>query len=84
MPSVILNRELARRFTAGETRIDLDGDVQNVRGVIQRLDERFPGLGGALRGQMSVAIDGVLFQDCLLETVGTNSEVCFMPAIDGG
>ena len=84
MPSVILNRELARRFTAGQTRIDLAQSDDSVRGVISALDQRFPGLGAELRSGMAVAIDGVLFQDCMLEAVSVNSEVCFLPALDSG
>ena len=85
MPTVLINRELARKFTSGELRLSLSEDANTIRGVIRELDNLYPGLGGAVRGSsFAVAIDGQIFQDSLLEPVPANSEVCFLPAIDGG
>jgi molybdopterin synthase sulfur carrier subunit len=80
--TVILNREIARQFTDGATEIDVASD--NIRAVIRELDARFPGVGAVLRHDMAVAIDGEIYQDVLLEPVGPNSEVAFIPAIEGG
>jgi molybdopterin synthase sulfur carrier subunit len=80
--TVILNREIARQFTDGATEIDVVSD--NIRAVIRELDARFPGVGAVLRHDMAVAIDGEIYQDVLLEPVGPNSEVAFIPAIEGG
>jgi hypothetical protein len=33
---------------------------------------------------MAVAIDGEIYQNVLLEMVGPDSEVAFIPAIEGG
>ena len=82
MVQVVLSREIARKFTGGEVRIEADGE--NVRGLIRALDEKFPGLGEILRTDMAVAIDGQIFQDASLEPVPPGSEVCFLPAIEGG
>lgn len=82
MPQVLLNREIARKYTDGEVRLDVEGD--NVRSLIRALDDRFPGLGVVLRTDMAVAIDGQIFQDASLEPVPADSEVCFLPAIEGG
>ncbi|MEL0111083.1 MAG: MoaD/ThiS family protein [Rickettsiales bacterium] len=82
MATVILNREIARQFTDGATEIDVASD--NIRAVIRELDARFPGVGAVLRHEMAVAIDGEIYQDVLLEPVGPNSEVAFIPAIEGG
>jgi hypothetical protein len=79
---VVLNREIARQFTAGEIRIDVTEG--SVRGLIRELDARFPGLGDVLRDDMAVAIDGQIYQDADLETFGPDSEICFIPAIEGG
>lgn len=84
MPSVVLGRDLARRFTAGETRLNVSGDPRTVREVIAALDQRYPGLGVELRTGMAVAIDGLVFQDALLQDVTADAELCFMPAIEGG
>ena len=82
MVQVVLSREIARKFTGGEVRVDAEGE--NVRGLIRALDEKFPGLGEILRTDMAVAIDGQIFQDASLEPVPPESEVCFLPAIEGG
>ena len=82
MTEVVLNREIARRFTGGETRVDAEG--ANVRALIRALEERFPGLGPALSDDMAVAIDGQIYQDADLVPIPPNCEVCFMPAIEGG
>ena len=85
MPTVLINRELARKFTDGEIKLALSKDANTVRGVIRELDSLYPGLGEAVRGpSFAVAIDGQIFQDSILEPVPVNSEVCFLPAIDGG
>tara|TARA_B100000686_G_C16297385_1_gene716695 strand:- start:272 stop:520 length:249 start_codon:yes stop_codon:yes gene_type:complete len=82
MAIVIINREIARQFTNGQTEIGVSSD--NVRAVIRELDGRFPGLGEVLKTDMAVAIDGDIYQNVLLEPVGPNSEVAFIPAIEGG
>ena len=82
MADVVLNREIARQYTGGETRIQVAED--SVRGLIRALDAQFPGLGAVLRTDMAVAIDGQIYQDADHEAVGPDSEVCFLPAIEGG
>ena len=82
MANVIINREIARKFTGGVTEIKVLSD--NIRAVIRELDDQFPGVGDVLRTDMAVAIDGEIYQDVLLEPVGPNSEVAFIPAIEGG
>ena len=82
MATVVLNREIARRFTGGN--VQLDVPAETIRGVLNTLDERYPGLKAALRTEMAVAIDGQIYQDALHEKIAPTSEVCFMPAIEGG
>ena len=82
MPTVIINREIARQFTNAQT--DIEVSSENVRAVIRELDELFPGVGEVLKTHMAVAIDGDIYQNVLLEPVGPNSEVAFIPAIEGG
>ena len=85
MPTVLINRELARKFTGGELKLALSQEASTVRNVIRELDILYPGLGEAVRGPaFAVAIDGQIFQDTILEPVAPDSEVCFLPAIDGG
>lgn len=85
MPAVILSREIARRFTNGNTRVDIDAvETLRVRDLIAQLDSDHPGLGAVLGEGMAIAIDGLIYQDCMQENVGKAREVCFLPAIDGG
>lgn len=82
MAEVVLNRELAKRFTDGETNIAVEAGT--MRALVRELDARYPGIAKALGDGMAVAIDGQIFQDYFLEEVGPDSEVCFLPAIEGG
>ena len=82
MGNVIINREIARQYTDGQTEIEVTSD--NIRAVIRELDARFPGVGQVLRTDMAVAIDGEIYQHVLLEPVDPDSEVAFIPAIEGG
>ena len=82
MAKVIINREIARQHTDGQTEIEVTSE--NIRAGIRELDARFPGVGDILKIDMAVAIDGEIYQHVLLEPVGPNSEVAFIPAIEGG
>ncbi len=85
MPIVILNRDLARRFTDGETRLELAAhDATTVRAVIATLERSHPGIAKALSTGMAVAINGAIYQDALLQEIPGDAEVSFMPAIEGG
>ncbi len=45
---------------------------------------KYPGLGTAIRQTMSIAIDGVILPDALLEAVTEDSEIFVLPKIGGG
>jgi len=82
LATVILQRELARRYTGGLS--ELQVDASDYRELLSRLGERHPALVEAIRSHTAVAIDGEIFQDPLLEPIGPDSEVHFMPLIGGG
>ena len=82
MPRVHFSGEAARRFTGGATELEVEADT--FRRMVLELDRRFPGLGRQIDESMAVAIDGVVHQTAMLEGVGPDSEVCFVPAISGG
>jgi hypothetical protein len=84
MPTVIIGREIARRFTDGQTKLEISTGADNVRALIRTLDAAYPGIGQVLSTQMAVAIDGVIFQGAMLESTADAREVCFMPSIEGG
>jgi molybdopterin synthase sulfur carrier subunit len=82
MATVILSTDLARAHTDGETNFEVE--AATMRSLVRMLNERFPGLGPALGEGMAVAIDGQIYHDFFLEEIGPDSEVCFLPAIEGG
>ena len=65
-------------------------EAANIRQVVNGLEDRFPGMKerliaeGKLAPNLAVAIDGEVARMGLLEKVGENSEVHFVPAIGGG
>lgn len=65
-------------------------EARNIRQVIDRLDELYPGIKGRLveegrlRPNLAVAIDGEVGRMGLLDRVQESSEVHFVPAIGGG
>jgi molybdopterin synthase sulfur carrier subunit len=79
---------MLQKMTGGLKQIDFQ--AKNVREVIEELDRLYPGMKdrlceeGALRSNLAVAVDGEIARMGLLEKVGENSEVHFVPAIGGG
>ncbi len=79
---------MLRSLAGGAKKIDCD--ARTVRQVIDQLEELYPGIkdrlveDGQLRPNLAVAIDGDVAIMGLLQKVGENSEVHFIPAIGGG
>ncbi len=79
---------LLRKLTGGRDRIAVSG--RNLREAIAELDRQFPGLAeqliedGELKPSVAVSIDGEVKPGGLLERIGENSEIHFIPAIGGG
>jgi molybdopterin converting factor small subunit len=82
MARVVLQTDVARDFANGRSEIEIA--ATNVRQLIKRLDGKFPGIGARLGERTAVAIDGEIFQEPLLETIREDSEVYFLPMIEGG
>lgn len=82
MARVTLVRWLAARYAGGQVEHEVPGAT--VRQLVGALDERFPGIGKHLEEGVAVAIDGDIHQNAFLEAVKPDSEVCFMPALEGG
>ena len=55
----------------------------NYRELLVALEDRYPGIREKL-DKASVAIDGQIYQDAFLELVASDSEVHFLPRIEGG
>ena len=79
---------MLQKMTDGAQKVDME--VRNVRQVIERLDELYPGIkdrlleDGDIAPNIAVAIDGDVAIMGLFQRVGENSEVHFVPAIGGG
>lgn len=74
--------------TGGVKEVEVNG--RNVRQIIEGLEELFPGIAdrlvedGDIRSNLAVAVDGEVARMGLLERVGENTEIHFVPAIGGG
>ena len=79
---------MLQKMAGGVKQVEFE--AKNVRQVIEELDRLYPGMKdklveeGAIRPNLAVAIDGEVARMGLLEKVGENSEVHFVPAIGGG
>ncbi len=79
---------MLQKMTDGAQKVDME--ARNVRQVIERLEELYPGIKdrlleeGDIAPNIAVAIDGDVAIMGLLQRVGENSEVHFVPAIGGG
>ena len=82
MAHVVLTYSFAKQFAGGHTEHEVPG--QSVRHLIRALDQRYPGIAARLSEDTAVAIDGVIHQNAFLEPVEPGSEVCFIPALQGG
>ena len=71
-----------RQYTGGVTELEMD--AANVRQLFARLGEKFPALTPHLEQGLAVAIDGQIYQDALLQQIGTDSDVHILPQIAGG
>lgn len=80
-----------RRFTAEDSRIDVQADT--IADILDELDQKYPGLKdrlcedtGELRRFFNIYVDGedVRFLDDLKTKVPAGAEVSIIPAISGG
>ena len=75
-------------LTKGETEVTIE--AASVRQIVERLDALYPGIAEALvedddlKPHIAVAVDGEVSVVGLLERVGEESEVHFLPALGGG
>ena len=83
-----MQQTMLQKMTDGAQKVDME--VRNVRQVIEQLEELYPGIkdrlleDGDIAPNIAVAIDGDVAIMGLLQRVGENSEVHFVPAIGGG
>ena len=79
---------LMQKLTGGQQQVEVSGS--SVREIINNLEEEYPGIKDRLmdkfriKPNISVAVDGEVTPIGILEKVGEESEVHFLPAIGGG
>ncbi|MEE2675090.1 MAG: MoaD/ThiS family protein [Myxococcota bacterium] len=81
MARVILTGNL--RSLAGDVS-EIEIDAASVRELLRALEPRLPGIGKRVEDGLSIAIDGDIIQDPLLEPIGPDSEIVFLPPVGGG
>lgn len=87
MPRVYIPAPL-RSLADGKETIDVEGDT--VGEALADLERRCPGFherllsGEKLRAGLSVVVDGVVASQGLRQSLSSDSEVHFLPAIGGG
>lgn len=81
MARVILTGNL--RALAGD-RGEIEVQAANVRELLRALEAHVPGIGKHVDDGLSIAIDGDIIQDPLLEPIAPDSEIHFLPPIQGG
>ena len=79
---VVLSSGFSRRYTGGMREFTVA--ARNLRGVIKALDRLYPGLGVHLEEETTVAIDGEIHEVGYLQPLRQDSEVFFIPKIEGG
>jgi len=73
-----------RRLIGGADSVEVT--ARDVRSLVAALEARFPGLGAQLGPGIAIAIDGEILprEEALLEPLGPDAEVHFLPQIGGG
>jgi molybdopterin synthase sulfur carrier subunit len=77
-----------RDLTVGQATLAIDGHT--VGEIIDRLEDRFPGMrarlitDGAMRPGLQVFVDGTHRRSALREPVDPSSEIHFLQSISGG
>jgi sulfur-carrier protein len=80
--------EPLRSLSRGEQQVTIEAST--VRQIITRLEALYPGMedalveDGDLRPHIAVAVDGEVSVLGVVERVGADSEVHFIPALGGG
>ncbi len=75
-------------LTGGQSKVTVEGAT--VRDIVNNLDKAYPGIkdrlmrGNQFKAELNVYVDGAELGGNLLQRVGENSEVHFLPAIGGG
>jgi molybdopterin synthase sulfur carrier subunit len=83
MARVVLTRGLHEQAPPG-TPQEIEIDAHDVRELLRKLELRLPGIQQRVEEGLAMAIDGDIVSDPLLEPVSADSEIHFLPPLQGG
>ena len=63
---------------------EVEVDAANVRQLLDRLAEAYPGLAPQIERGVSVSIDGKIYRNAWLAQLKPDSEVFLLPRLNGG
>lgn len=66
----------------GETTIDVE--AKDIRQLLRKLAERFPGLEPLVDNGIAVSIDGVIYRDTWSKELPEDAEIILLPRLAGG
>jgi len=59
-------------------------EARTIRELLRKLEERYPGLRGPFRGEVAVAVDGVIYRNDWSKELPEGAEVILMRRLSGG
>jgi molybdopterin converting factor small subunit len=71
-----------KSHTGGESHLEIEAG--NVKDLLARLGEPYPGLQPHVNRGVSVSVDGIIFRDGWLTPLKPDSEVVLLPRMQGG
>ena len=79
---VIFTSGFSQNYTGGVKEFDIE--AKTLRGVINAMNELYPGLGEHLERETMVAIDGEIRELVYFQPLQPGCEVFFIPRIEAG
>lgn len=59
-------------------------EARTIRELLRKLEERYPGLRDPIRGEVAVAVDGVIYRNDWSQELPEGAEVMLMRRLAGG
>ncbi len=69
---------------ATDGRAEVEVEAKNLRELLDRLAQAYPGIKPQIERGVSVSIDGLIYNDSWFTPVDPDSEVVLLPRIIGG
>ncbi len=78
---LVFTAGFSRRYTGGVHEFTVE--ARNLRGVIKAMDQLYPGLGHHLEEETTVTVDGAIHETAYFQPIREDSEVFFIPKLEG-